>query len=280
MYAFVHIEKNAGTTVINILRRSFGTRHCDIRLPLMKRGADQRDHRVCVDAADLRGVRRVYRNLRGISGHNVKPYADLNLECPEIRFFTFLRDPAARFRSHFLNRADGHDLEAFERWVNSEWVHNWQTKMLVGEPNVEKAIEFIAARIGFVGLTERFDESLVMLGQWLAEPGFRAEYRRENQLSQKRRPRDVARQQADMSYLDSEPVRARIAEANAEDQKVYDYVMSSVYPRQIAAFRGNLELEWQNLRQQNRSVDRLAEPALGRVFRNYVYKPLLHCHVI
>ena len=38
-------------------------------------------------------------------------------------------------------------------------------------------------RIGFVGLTEAFDESLLMLGQWLGEPRFRPEYRPVNQLA-------------------------------------------------------------------------------------------------
>ena len=107
MYAFVHIERTGGSTVISILRRSFGTRHCDIRLPLAKRRGDrpqhQLDRRVLVDAAVLRRVTRLYRNVKGIAGHNVKPYSDLGLSNPDIRFFTFLRDPVARLRSHFLN---------------------------------------------------------------------------------------------------------------------------------------------------------------------------------
>lgn len=280
MYAFVHIEKTAGSTLNTILRRSFGTRHCDIRLPLAKRGGDRHDQRACVEAADLRRVRRLYRNLRGIAGHNVKPYADLAAECAEIRFFTILRDPARRFRSHFLNRAEGHSREAFDRWISQSWVHNWQTKMIAGEPSAAKAIELIGARFGFVGLTERFDESLVLLGQWLGEPGFRAEYRSVNQLSEKRRPRDAARQQSDMSYLDSAAVRARIAEVNAEDQKVYDFVAATIYPRQLAAHPGDLESELRALEQQNCGAGRLAEPMWGRFMRNYIYKPLLHCYAL
>jgi hypothetical protein len=40
MYAFVHIEKTAGSCLNTILRRSFGMRHCDIRLPLAKRRSE------------------------------------------------------------------------------------------------------------------------------------------------------------------------------------------------------------------------------------------------
>jgi hypothetical protein len=187
MYAFVHIEKTAGSCLVTILRRVFGARHCDIRLPLVKRRDDYGDHKVCVDANDLRRVKRLYRNLRGIAGHNVKPYADLHVECPEIQFFTVLRDPVRRFLSHFLNRGEGNDPAAFDRWISANWVHNWQTKMIAGEPCAEKAIALLNSRFGYIGLTERFDESLVLLRQWLEEPQFRGEYRRVNHLSDKQR---------------------------------------------------------------------------------------------
>jgi hypothetical protein len=280
MYAFVHIEKTAGSCLNTILRRSFGTRHCDIRLPLAKRIADSRDSNACVDAADLRRVRHLYRNLRGIAGHNVKPYADLHVACPEIQFFTILREPARRFRSHFLNRGDGNLREDFERWLAAGWVHNWQTKMIAGEPNAQKAIDLLCTRFGFVGVTERFDESLALLGSWLQEPTFCPEYRRVNRLSDKSRPRDLARKNSDMSYLDSDEMRARIREANAEDYKVYEFVTDTMYPRQLAAYEGNLVVEIERLQRKNEAVYPLVEPFWGSFLRNYVYKPLLHCHAL
>jgi hypothetical protein len=280
MYAFVHIEKTAGSCLNTILRRSFGTRHCDIRLPLAKRRTDHRDSRACVDAADLRRVSLLYRNLRGIAGHNVKPYADLHEACSAIQFFTILREPARRFRSHFLNRGDGNLRDDFERWLKDNWVHNWQTKMIAGEPSAQKAIDLLCTWFGFVGLTERFDESLVLLGGWLQEPTFCPEYRRVNRLSDKHRPRDLERKQTDMSYLDSEDMRARIREANAEDYKVYEFVTSTMYPQQLAAYRGDLAAEVEQLQRKNEALHPLAEPFWGSFLRNYVYKPLLHCHAL
>jgi hypothetical protein len=280
MYAFVHIEKTAGTTLNAILRRSFGARHCDIRLPLLKRRRDRHDHRAFVEAADLSRVRHLYRNLRGIAGHNVKPYADLCTKYPQIEFFTFLRNPASRFRSHFLNRAPGHTQDAFDRWVAADWVHNWQTKMIAGEPKAQKAIDLIRERFGFVGLTERFDESLLLMRQWLREPELPLEYRSLNCINEKRRARDAARRKSDVSYLDSSEVRARIQEANAEDQKVYDFVTSAIYPRQVAAFDGDLALEMDELRLKNLFADDLEEPFAGSFMRNFIYKPLLHCCLI
>lgn len=280
MYAFVHIEKTAGTTLNSILRRSFGTQHCDIRLPLAKRKSDHEDHRACVEAADLRRVRRLYRNLRGIAGHNVKPYADLHEACPEIQFVTILRDPFARFRSHFLNRAPGHTRQALDDWLAGDWTHNWQTKMIAGKPDAAQAIELIKSRFGFVGLTEKFDESLLMLRHWLGEPGFDVTYKPVNCISAKHRPRDAVRKQSDMSYLDSAEARAQIAAANAEDQKVYDFVTSTIYPRQRAKYGANLEAELRELRERNQAAGALAEPLLGSLVRNYLYKPLIHCHLM
>ncbi len=280
MYAFLHIEKTAGTTLNSILRRSFGSRHCDIRLPLAKRRRDRFDRRAIVEAADLHRVSRLYRNLCGIAGHNVKPYGDLPAQHPELEFFTFLRHPVARFRSHFLNRAPGHTREAFDRWIASPWVHNWQTKMIAGEPNAQKAIDLIGARIGFVGFTERFDESLLLLRRWLRVPEFQVEYQPLNCLKAKRRPRDAARNESDVSYLDSAGAFARIQEANAEDQKVYDFVAATIYPRQVASYDGDLQLETSKLQLKNMFVDELKEPLLGRCMRNLVYKPLLHCRIV
>jgi len=275
MYAFIHIEKTAGSTLTTILRRSFGTRHCDIRLPLAKRRNGERDRRPCVDADDLQMARRLYPGLSYIAGHNVKPYGGLGTSEPDIHFFTFLRDPAARYVSQYLNRARVYTREAFDSWASSRWTHNWQTKKIAGVPEADRAIAIIRQRVEFIGLTERFDESLVLLGQWLADPGFKDEYRRVNQLKEKRRPRDVERERTDTSYLDTDHARQRIAEANAEDQKLYDYVVTQIYPRQVEAYPGDLAVDVRHLQVRNRSARRLYQPLWPAFYRNCVYKPMV-----
>jgi hypothetical protein len=159
-------------------------------------------------------------------------------------------------------------------------MHNWQTRMIAGETSAQKAIDLLATRFGFVWFTERFDEGLVMLGQWLGEPTFRAEYRRENQLHEKRRPHDLARQKVDLTYLDSEAIRNRIQEMNAEDQKVYEFVASTIYPKQLAEYDGNISNDTMMLKHRNLHCAPPPEPALSRFVRNYIYKPLLHCHAL
>lgn len=272
----MHIEKTAGRTVRAVLLRSFGTGHCEIRTPYARRADESRDHRVWVTGAELRRVRRIYRHLRGIAGHNVKPYSDLHLVFPELRYFAFLRDPVRRYLSHYKNRARAYDRADFDRWAGATWTHNWQTRMLAGEPNAQKAIDMLGERVGFVGFTETFDESLLLLGQWLREPGFRPEYRPQNRMvdkagTEKQRLRD----QADMSYLETPEVRARLREVNALDQQVYDFAMRECHARQRAAYAGDLAADVAALSERNRSFAEWREPLASRLLRNWVYKPAL-----
>ena len=271
----MHIEKTAGRTVRAVLLRSFGSGHCEIRTPYAKREPEVDDRRVAVTGGDLRKVRRFYRNLRGIAGHNVKAYSDLHVVFPEVRYFTWLRDPVKRYLSHFKNRSRAYAREDFERWADQTWTHDWQTRMIAGEANAQKAIELLSGRIGFVGLTETFDESLLMLGQWLGEPGFRPEYRPVNQLAGKQRSRDSAREQADLSYLDTPEVRERLRAINALDQQVYDFALRECHARQQAAYAGDLAADVATMRERNQNLAEWTEPLSSRLLRNWVYKPAL-----
>ena len=275
MYAFVHIDKTGGRTVRAILRNSLGTGHCEIRTPYARRPPDPNDRSVHVTGDDLRKVRRIYRRLRGIAGHNVTPYSDLHVACPGLRYFTWLRDPVARYLSHYKNKAGSYTRNDFDRWATAGWTHDFQTKMLAGEANAQKAIDLLATRIGFVGFTETFDESLLMLGQWLGEPGFRPEYRPVNQLAGKQRARDSAREQADLGYLETADVRARLREINALDQQVYDYAMRECHARQRAGYVGDLAADVAAMREHNQHLAEWTEPLSSRLLRNWVYKPAL-----
>ena len=73
--------------------------------------------------------------------------------------------------------------------------------------------------------------------------------------------------------------RSLMRELNAEDQKVYDFVSATVYPRQVAAHAGDLAGELRDFQIRQKSTEALAESAWSRLVRNYVYKPLAHCRV-
>ena len=258
-----------------MLRNSLGTGHCEIRTPYARRPADPNDRSVYVTGDDLRRVRRVYRDLRGIAGHNVRPYSDLDAACPDIRYFTFLRDPVKRWLSHYKNKALTYGREDFDRWASAAWTHDFQTRTFAGEANAQKAIDLLSSRVRFVGLTEFFDESLLMLGRWLGEPGFRPEYRPVNRLEEKSRDRDAARAKADLGYLEEPAVRERLREINALDQQVYDYALREHCARQRAAYDGDLASDVAALRERNARITDWDEALSSRLLRNWVYKPAL-----
>jgi hypothetical protein len=275
LYAFVHIDKTGGRTVRAVLRNSLGTGHCEIRTPYARRPADPNDRSVWVTAADLRRVRRIYRGLRGIAGHNVKPCSDLQAEAPDLRYFTFLRDPVKRWLSHYKNKAGNYGRADFDRWAAAAWTHDFQTRTLAGEADAGRAVELLERQVGFVGLTEAFDESLLMLGQWLGEPRYRPEYRAVNQLTEKSRRRDEARTRTDLGYLEAPDVQARLREINSVDQQVYDWAVRERFERQRAAYRGDLAADVAELRRRNAALVEWDEPWSSRALRNWVYKPAL-----
>jgi hypothetical protein len=275
----VHVDKTGGRTVRATLRRSFGAGHCDIRTPYGRRVGDSLDRSVHITGADLRRVRWIYRNLRGIAGHNVRPCSDLHEVFPEIRYLTFLRDPVNRYLSHFKNRSETYGRADFEQWAARESLHNYQTRMLAGEPNIAKALEMLSSRISFVGLSEAFDESLLMLGQWLDDPAYDPAYRPVNRLADKTRPRDETRASSDLSYLDSPPVRARLQEINALDQQLYDAARRT-FAAQRLAYRGDLSADLAALKARNERVEDWRDPLTSRLLRNYLYKPALLLRIV
>jgi hypothetical protein len=57
-------------------------------------------------------------------------------------------------------------------------------------------------------------------------------------------------------------------------------VQSEIFSQQRAEFRGDLAGELREFQRRNEHRRPLREPLSGKILRNYVYKPLLHCHVV
>lgn len=151
--AFVHIEKTAGISINQILRSSFGIRHCDIELI----------NRKCTVRAkkDIALAKKIYPKLASIAGHWISP---INYESDDLLFYTFLRNPIERTLSHYQYQIQrmGKTIE-FEEWIKIEKYRNFQTKKLAGSENLEKAISMLLRRFYFIGITEHFQESLLRL---------------------------------------------------------------------------------------------------------------------
>jgi len=262
MLAFVHIEKTAGMTMNWVLRRSFGLRHCDVHP--WRKGAD------CFSAQDYRGIQRLYPKLMSISGHDVKPYSDLGQICPDVQYYTFFREPLARCASHYQYQVQAMGKKvSFEDWIAIERYRNWQTKKISANGDVATAIDALQKKFFFVGLSERFDESLVILRKRAAHHPFNIFYN----------PRNVASDNSIKNQLLNDTrTKELLVEANLTDITLYKFVLEELYPRQKREYGETLEADVIAFQGQNRAS--LLDWRLISNFlkRRLVYKPILFCY--
>lgn len=216
LLVFVHINKTAGTTLRQILRSSYGARHCDVE-PWHGPWEDPP-----FSSSDLRRVRRISPRLASIAGHRVTGYTELEEPGTRMRYLTFLREPISMCASRFQYQLDYRKKErVFEDWIRNDWVRDAQTQRIGGTTSAADAIATIEKREMFVGLTEAFDESMVLL-RALVAPDLDIRYERANVAKSSRIAKDLL----------SDPVTRRmIEEANQADLELYDHVVREVYPR-------------------------------------------------
>lgn len=255
LLAFVHIPKTAGTTLKMVLQNSFCVRLCNL-MPLVEPVAVE---------ADLAYAKRVYRlGLRCILGHSLINTSD-HFESRLLRF-TFVRDPAKRCLSHFLHKKRaakraGKSLSFYE-FLEDKAMWNAQTKMIAGSDDLERAKNELEDYL-FVGLTERFEESLAVLDE-LSPYSLRLECRRLH----------VASNPGDRHEVLDDPDACRLlVEANEIDQQLYDHVSETVYPRFLAA--AGLD----ESSSSRRIIDLKRRPMrywLCRWFQNGVYRQLVY----
>ena len=226
LLVFVHINKTAGTTLRQILRSSYGARHCDVE-PWHGPWEDPP-----FSTPDLHRVRRLYPRLASIAGHRVTGYADLEEPRTEMRYLTFLREPISLCASRFQYQLDYRKKDrVFEDWIRNDWVRDAQTQRIGGTTSAADAIATIEKREMFVGLTERFDESMVLL-RALVAPDLHIRYERAN----------VAKSSRIAKELLSDPVTRRmIEEANQADLELYEHVVRVLYPGFQRAYGDGLE---------------------------------------
>lgn len=261
MLVFIHIHKNAGSTVQYILRSTFGARHCNVE-SWRGRGfwADP------FTAADLHRLRRVYPRLASVAGHHLRPYNGLESVCPELRYFALLRDPLKRSASNYqyVVQVLGKPF-SFEQWIAQEMHRNRQTKMLAGTADVDAALRVIKEKEIFVGLTERFDETMLLLRRLVA-PELNIAYEAVN----------VARRNSlAQELLETPRTRDMLIDANRADRMLYAAVKHELYPRYQEAYGPTLETDLAHYRQRQGRPNRY-NLLLSGAKRALFYKPLVY----
>jgi hypothetical protein len=163
LVVFVHIRKTAGTTVRQIIRRQYPRDQTR-----MIRNYFVEPERSFDVARSL--AARPPEGLRAVHGH-ILFWPDLPWVAGT-RFFAFLRDPIERTISHYywLRERSPHFAKSLEDALKHGRIHdNLQTRVIAGampfvatEETLEQALANLD-RLAAIGLTERFDESLVLL---------------------------------------------------------------------------------------------------------------------
>ena len=265
MLVFIHINKTAGRTVRYILRSSFGVRHCEAEPWQARHSSDQP-----FSAHDLKLSRRIYPRLESIGGHRVTGYTDLGGDASEFSYFAFMRDPiktcASRFQYNIQYR--GKKNLDFEEWIQRDWTRNSQIKLIAGSADVDSAIRIIKEKNIFVGLTERFDESMLLL-KGLRANNLNISYRRVNVASDN----SIAQ-----SILSNEKTRQLLIEANRVDQELYDYVSQELYPMWQKEYGPSLKNDlatYQQVREHNFNQLNLTTSRLKQFL---LYRPLVYMY--
>jgi len=174
---FLHIPKTAGTTLTQPVLRHFPPD----RTFILKDD---------IDAAIARFKALPHEErmrIRCLKGH--QPYGLHEYLAPGARYITILREPVARIVSHYeyVKACPHHYMhEQMKHMTVAEYagsrlygeLHNGQTRLLAGvwddrpleQADYDRAIAHLERDFDWIGLTERFDESLVMLAAAMRWP--------------------------------------------------------------------------------------------------------------
>ena len=256
LLAFVHIEKAAGTTLNHILRRNFFPGYMDVR-PFSTKSNRR------FTARDLRKALAINPFLRCISGHSVSPVEDLGEGRRNIDYITLLRNPVKRYFSCFYYRVRILGREnAFEHYLQSEDMANFQTKKIAGCANVDLAKEILKERFLLVGIAEEFNPFLLLLQHKLRPRPFDPLYIRQNVTAQ--------RFQTEMPKA-TDDEKAAAVEKNQLDMELFDFVRSHILPRQRreygSMYDNNLEkLKRQVATQRPRMLKSYADYAIRKLY--------------
>ncbi len=135
-----------------------------------------------------------------------------------------------------------------EQFVWNDRFNNWQTNRIAGDNDLDKAKYFLSNRFDFVGLTERYNESLIILKQLLGVESFQIQYSRANTSDKNKKLKNI-----DLIRFNELPdeIKNRIVENNKLDLELYDFVKNVVFPTYESEYKGDLKQAVDQLLQLN-----------------------------
>ncbi len=155
--------------------------------------------------------------------------------------------------------------EPFDSWILRDIYRNFQVRKLAGSDDLEKALEILDQAVVFVGLTDRFDESLVMLKREFGQFGIRTAYR----------ARNVAKSNTIKDRLLKDVSSRRILkDANNLDQVLFERATER-FEIQVRSYEGDLAGDVAKNKTLGPSWADTFRYGCNVLVRNAYYKPIL-----
>ncbi len=220
LLCFIHIERAGGTTLHYILRNnSLGFLTLDARV-----GATH-DDRNALQAREIAALCRWLPGVTGFGGHSTRSYLGYAATIGRpVKYITFLRHPVERYLSHFRYQRDRMGMDwTLDTFLQTGAFSNFMTKRIAGDYDVSAAKRALSETFSFVGLTERFDESLVLMKTALGMEDLDIRYERRNANTV-----DAGGE----TQLD-EGTLGRVRENNALDIELYEFAREQVFQETI-----------------------------------------------
>lgn len=261
--AFCHIIKASGTTVTSILRRNYGLRHLDTQ---PARGRDE------YQLSDMHRDLSLLPRICSLSGHGLRPYIDYGPYAERLVWFTWLREPVSRLISGYQHGIEKRGIkESFEEWLAQPGHRNRLVYTLSGtEDGLEKAKDILKDKIKFVGLLERFDESLILLKHKMEWRDFNIDYLKPANIAKKGQVKETISR-------DMHKYKSLIDDSTLHDQELYEWVVNELYPLQIESY-GKERLQRDLLSAFPRAslpIKEKVNESVNNMFRKFVYRPYI-----
>jgi len=265
---FIHIERCGGTTFHRILKRNFPFSYFSFSPHKGREGESGFE----LYSDSLKILTKYYPMISGIGGHTTRVYLNYNRVIKKtIFYFTFLRDPVKRYLSHiayYIVRNNFHQKNYIEEFIADKRFNNLQTRRIAGCPDLKKAKDYLTNEIKFIGITERFDESLLILNRML-NYGLSIHYKRENTL--------VSSQKLQYQNL-PERIQTSIIKNNRLDLELYEFG-KELFIKQINQYGDSLINDLDRYRNEQKlfeenSFDKI-KISSAKVLKRFILEPMM-----
>jgi len=224
---FVHIEKASGTTLHNWLKYNIPG-----YLSIKSWNPWTNESDAAFSPKDLKMLKFLFPFLKGIGGHSCRNYLDYQKVIHKnVRYFTFFREPKGRYLSHLQYQIDKKDIQwTVDSFLDETRFNNFMTKRIAGSENLDIAIEKLND-FDFIGLTEKFNESLILLNSILFENEFNTGYEKLN----------IGLRSTKINFESlTSAQKEKLLKNNELDIKLYKYAVEKKFDAYKKAFHGDL----------------------------------------